>query len=544
MTENGLFKSLFGCIKKAGRTGLPMQSRLFALFVLFLISVMAGVLMIFFFTGIFRTGVKENRTLLEKELDRLQRDVSAGYGSLSAQVPVFASQLAADIEVLLENSGVKTRDLQKHPEMLEPLLSHIFVRLSSVLEKTKSSGVFVILDATVNPSLENAVHSRAGLYIKNMEPNIVSASVPTIRFLRGPASVSRKNGINLLPQWRMEFDTRDAAYFHVPVRAARKRENAELPLSRLYYWSPPVKLPDSENAMMCSVPLIDSEGTVFGVCGFEVSAMLFKLAYMPDSSTYTRIFCLFAPLRDGHISAEDALFAGSYPARSASGGPVSFADGEYGFNTYSVSGADMWSGLHCEISLYPSGSAFADERWILSLMMPHEDLAAFLTGKNRQLLLFLAVLMVLSIAISFLFSRKFSRPIVSVLDMVKSHNFSNVPHTCIPEIDDLIEFLTVHDSTVCHSAYVQPAVPQCFSPAFSEFVRNIGTLSTAERAVFNLYMKGHTAKEIAHILCLSINTIKTHNRRIYMKLNVTSRKELLVYVSMMEVADKAPGNRN
>lgn len=33
-----------------------------------------------------------------------------------------------------------------------------------------------------------------------------------------------------------------------------------------------------------------------------------------------------------------------------------------------------------------------------------------------------------------------------------------------------------------------------------------------------------------------MNTIKTHNKRIYMKLNVTSRKELMVYAQMMRQA--------
>lgn len=36
------------------------------------------------------------------------------------------------------------------------------------------------------------------------------------------------------------------------------------------------------------------------------------------------------------------------------------------------------------------------------------------------------------------------------------------------------------------------------------------------------------------ILCLSINTIKTHNRRIFSKLNVSSRKELMIYINRME----------
>ncbi|WPK66120.1 hypothetical protein EUCA11A_02440 [Eubacterium callanderi] len=32
---------------------------------------------------------------------------------------------------------------------------------------------------------------------------------------------------------------------------------------------------------------------------------------------------------------------------------------------------------------------------------------------------------------------------------------------------------------------------------------------------------------------MSINTIKTHNKRIYNKLGVTSRKELMLYIQMM-----------
>lgn len=66
-----------------------------------------------------------------------------------------------------------------------------------------------------------------------------------------------------------------------------------------------------------------------------------------------------------------------------------------------------------------------------------------------------------------------------------------------------------------------------------DFVERIPTLTKAETAVFDLYAEGHTAKEIAELLFLSINTIKTHTKRIYAKLNVSSRKELLLYARMM-----------
>ena len=61
-------------------------------------------------------------------------------------------------------------------------------------------------------------------------------------------------------------------------------------------------------------------------------------------------------------------------------------------------------------------------------------------------------------------------------------------------------------------------------------------LSKAERAVFDLYMKGLSAPDIANQLCLSMNTIKSHNKRIYKKLNVSSRKELLFFAKMMTLA--------
>jgi DNA-binding NarL/FixJ family response regulator len=69
---------------------------------------------------------------------------------------------------------------------------------------------------------------------------------------------------------------------------------------------------------------------------------------------------------------------------------------------------------------------------------------------------------------------------------------------------------------------------------YNYFIQNIQELSPAEKAVFELYLDGFTAQQITKELHLSINTIKTHNRRIYMKLNVSSRKELLIYAKVMK----------
>ena len=72
--------------------------------------------------------------------------------------------------------------------------------------------------------------------------------------------------------------------------------------------------------------------------------------------------------------------------------------------------------------------------------------------------------------------------------------------------------------------------PANLSPEqYKQFEDQLQTLSNAERRIFDLYIEGHDAKEICNMLFISINTLKTHNRRIYTKMNVSSRVELLKY---------------
>ena len=94
-----------------------------------------------------------------------------------------------------------------------------------------------------------------------------------------------------------------------------------------------------------------------------------------------------------------------------------------------------------------------------------------------------------------------------------------------------MEFLTQQDEELKKRSLAIAPPPDETAPMF---LQNVKTLSQAERNVFDLYIRGYKAQEIADELHLSINTIKTHNRRIFAKLNVSTRKELLVYIDMMK----------
>ena len=72
----------------------------------------------------------------------------------------------------------------------------------------------------------------------------------------------------------------------------------------------------------------------------------------------------------------------------------------------------------------------------------------------------------------------------------------------------------------------------------NEFLERTRELTPAERDVFKLYGEGYTAQEIAAILYLSINTIKTHSKHIYSKLEVTSREEIILYSNLLNEIGK------
>lgn len=65
------------------------------------------------------------------------------------------------------------------------------------------------------------------------------------------------------------------------------------------------------------------------------------------------------------------------------------------------------------------------------------------------------------------------------------------------------------------------------------FVDNLSTLTRKEQEIFNLYVQGCSTKEIISTQQISENTLKYHNKNIYSKLGVKTRKELLQYIELM-----------
>lgn len=82
-----------------------------------------------------------------------------------------------------------------------------------------------------------------------------------------------------------------------------------------------------------------------------------------------------------------------------------------------------------------------------------------------------------------------------------------------------LQATAVTKAPVKHSS-ISPAAMECFT-------RGIDTLTPTERTVYEAYLAGMPTKEIMDSLNIKENTLKFHNKNLYSKLGVSSRKQLI-----------------
>jgi DNA-binding CsgD family transcriptional regulator len=147
-------------------------------------------------------------------------------------------------------------------------------------------------------------------------------------------------------------------------------------------------------------------------------------------------------------------------------------------------------------------------------------------------------------------SRRYLAPVLKGLERIKQGGAAGAAFqpTNVTEIDDLLAFLSEQDAaretewremerklkTLGAEVEEEEKIIPPSREDYEAFLKNLATLTKTEREVFDLYMRGHRAKDMPALLYRSINTIKMHNRHIYEKLWVSSREELLGYMKMMK----------
>lgn len=74
------------------------------------------------------------------------------------------------------------------------------------------------------------------------------------------------------------------------------------------------------------------------------------------------------------------------------------------------------------------------------------------------------------------------------------------------------------------------------------FIHGLETLPPTERIIYSAYLDVKSSKEVMSELSIKENTLKFHNKNLYSKLGITSRKQLLSIAAQLK-KDSASTNR-
>ena len=236
---------------------------------------------------------------------------------------------------------------------------------------------------------------------------------------------------------------------------------------------------------------------------------------------------------------------------------LNVSDTHEGFVHYS-SESGTYGGKVASLKLYPNGSPFEGEEWAVAILMPKDILHTAVKGNSSMFTVVVIVLLAISILASIFVSKHYLKPVNKAIEAIK-----NDPHATLEsdspfvEISDLFEFLASKDQehedelrrlseektakeaeserVQTHIAHLtDERLPQVSDEEFEYFMQCLHTLTAKEREIFDLYLEGKKAKEIMEICSINQNTLKYHNRNIYSKLGISSRKQLLEYAVLMK----------
>lgn len=506
----------------AQKQSVGMQRKLMLYWVSMILVVFAAVILLLSIAGVFSQNDEQLHEVMELQLKNTQDTLVSHLDRLTAQSFQLSKELSREIEGVLVYEGISLQEVNDNPEGLLKLQQIIYPLVNTTLQTANCNGAYVILNATANTALPVADHSRSGIHLRYSNLSASSPVTPTVVYFRGIPDIARQKNLELHNRWNLEFDT---------ALIPGCRELMDTPLERpsqCYFWSRRIDLKGTwESAMLLCVPIVGSNGTVYGICGVEISALYFQLSYPAVDGQFSSAVTVLAPIQDNRLLLSDGL-VGSVSGTYLDGQEtLAIHRGRY-YNEYDT-GTERYIGLHQSISISKGGAE--DAAWATAILIPQDSYAAYTADIQKTWVIAALGFLVALLALSFFLARRFVRPIT---DSLKRFQQEDLPEqglsSGISEVDELAEFL---NARARNQRLEQGELPPNIAELFDQFVARKDLLTEAERNILSYYIDGHEIADIPDLAFISMSTVRKHNRSIYEKLGVASRDELMLYIDLL-----------
>ncbi len=572
-----------------------LRSRFAMYLVTFFGILTSAVMVLLILSGFLNPLDHELEQFMDYELNNKRQSMERNMDNLAAHGINFSQQLSEAILWTMEQKKVSLQQLNGKPQLLQAIQTNSYDIVADAMSKTSCSGAFYLLNASVAQEKRGGEPPKTynSLYIKYANLFSENTLNNEICMFRGDYSVARAHGINLYSTWQLESQS---GVF--PEITALLQEPAP-ELGKSFVMTKVKPLADSwEKVRLFLFPLLDREGRVMGVCGYELSNLYYQLR---SATLFYKGTPLISALLDkeehdtyqGQLVDESIL--GEWPL-------VVQSKGKY---TLFTSSNTTYIGKLLPIDV-------AKNSHYLAVMLPENVYNDMLVKARIRAVAIFGLILLLFIAAGYLLNKKYVEPIVGDLQQLRLnplqkpssnlqelheiytawqnsnyqnkekllsleqekslaqqeyeravHNLQSIARQqqeLQRQYDDLQATLQEQSRHLTErmellqkekeeaerqyasaqhimQGYQNKDMPPIDEDSYNMFVNNLSQLTAKERAIFDLYLAGLVPKEVTAKLGITENTIKYHNKNIYGKLGVKSRKELLQCVKYMRLLE-------
>ena len=498
---------------------------------------LAALLLVTLFAVLLLLGqLKSPREELAKSLTFRMEAFQSDMESLWRNVSVMGLHLSEDMTAILEKQTTDLSKLDGDADAVERLEEAMLEPLCQYVRQADCSGAFVVL----NTSLVSNTESFSGLYVQRSN---AAHTTSGLLLYRGMADIGRQHGVMPHRKWAQEFDLSEFPGF------TRYLESASAPIERNCCTTPLLTLPNtSERAILLTVPMLGTDGTAYGLCGFSVNQTYFSSHHVQPSGV-SRLACVLSDSAAGLDISKGLL---TYPANG-----FCFVPDELLTEKPLQEGLTSYTGA--ELSFVglsrPFMAADGDvEPHILTVLIPKSDYANLLLKSRLEIGGLLILLMFFGVICCLFYTRHYFTPILEDIDHVTAAG-GEAGNPFFEELLPLSNKLRVHERTITdleterqnlrgqmeqaeadakrlaqrRKSEIDPEEYQLFLSAYQK-------LGPEARTVIDAMVDGISVQVLAEQLGKKMSTVYSYRRDIYEKVGIQGEnklQQLRVRVSLM-----------
>ena len=327
---------------------------------------------------------------------------------------------------------------------------------------------------------------------------------------RGSADVGKTHSVMPHRKWRMEFQTDQFPDYD------RWMTPSSTPLYQAYTLTERFSLPGtSEEVQLFLLPLRGRDGTMYGLCGFEISQSFFKQNFAQPTG-FDHLICLLAPADSG-LNASAALSSGTTGGYFHAPRDILVLRSMGGSLTQLIGSDSAYAGISelCRLS--------ENQSYRLAVCIPMTDYRRLIFSGNLQMLLIGLFILFFVVFCCMYFHQHILSPAFRQFEEDRRESRRRMDELQMERQQMQTELSRLAD--VCRNE----SVPD----AFQTFLEGIPNLTKTERRIFDGYVAGLRSREIVEQLDIKDSTLRFHNKNIYEKLGVSSLKQLQQFAAIL-----------